>query len=123
MATLLGSITSTTDMDTYIKQTDLTAVTSNTTVSIPAGYYIADIIVRNTTANAITGGLRVGTTDGGADVVVALTVSASGIVAIPDAAILKRVFSVSGATTLFVQAVVAWNSANINIHFVLKRFV
>jgi len=123
MATTLGSISSSTDMESYVKQTDLLSITANTTISIPAGYYIVDIIIRNTTGNSIVGGVRVGTTDGGADVVLALIVGGSSIQAIPDAQILKRVFSVSGATTLYIQAVTLWNSASINLHFILKKFV
>lgn len=88
---------------------------ANGTLSAPPGFCITQIAIENTTANAITGGLRVGTTDGGVDVVVALAVAGSALTFITDAALLKRVFSTSAAQTLYLQAVAAWNSASINV--------
>ncbi len=96
----------------------LTGVTSNTTASIPANCYIQSIFIKNNTANAITGGLRIGTTDGGVDVVVALTVGANAILVIPAATLLLQVFSTSAPQTLFLQAVVAWNSASLDINII-----
>ena len=95
----------------------LTDVTANSTVSIPAGYGIRDVWIANTTANAVTGGVRIGTTDSGVDVVLAQTVGANGLMKISDAALLKNVFSLAAAQTLFIQAVVAWNSANLTVTF------
>ena len=105
------------------QQITLTGQTANGTVTIPAGYQILSIVVRNTTANAITGGLRIGTTAGATDVVVALTVGASALTLVSDAAMLKRAFSVSSAQTLYLEAVVAWNSASINTTITLAPFV
>ena len=96
-------------------------VTGNTTVSIPAGCLIQDIVVQNTTANAVTGGIKVGTTNGGVDVVVALAVGANALYAIPEATLLKRIFSMSSDTTLYIQTVTLWNSASLNIYFVLRK--
>ena len=118
-----GSIPSDWDADSMIAPLNILAVAANTTVVIPAGYSILQIIVENTTANAITGGLKIGTTTGGTQVVVALAVAANSIQAILDATILKRVFSRTANQTLYVQAVTAWNSANLNIHFVLRKFI
>lgn len=98
-----------------------TAVTANTTVSIPAGYMIQDIVLQNTTANAITGGVRIGTTDTGVDVAISIAVGANALFTIPDATLLKRVFSMSGSTTLYLQTVTLWNSASINIYFFLRK--
>lgn len=97
------------------------AVVANTTVSIPAGYQILAISMRNTTANAVTGGIRIGTSDAGIDVAVAIAVAGSAIIGVPDATILKKYFSSSVATTLFVQAVTLWNSASLNISFLLGK--
>lgn len=99
----------------------LAAVLANTTVSIPPGYMIVGLSVRNTTANAVTGGVRIGTTDGGVDVVVALAVAGSAILGVPDATILKKYFSASAATTLFIQTVTLWNSASLNLSFLLGK--
>ena len=102
---------------------NLLAVTANTSIVVPAGFAISQVIVENTTANAVTGGIRVGTTGGGADVVVALAVGANALTAVADAAVLKRFFSRTATQTLFVEAVVAWNSANVNFFLVLVRLV
>lgn len=84
---------------------------------------IAGIVVNNTTANAVTGGLKFGTTSGATDIVVALAVVANALLGILDSAILKRAFSTSVAQTVFVDAVVAWNSASVNISVHLVPFV
>lgn len=99
----------------------LLTVTANTTASIPAGYIIQEIVIENTTANAVTGGIKIGTTSGATDVVVAFAVGANALSVVPDATILKRVFSMSSAQTLFIQAVTLFNSASLNIYFVLRK--
>lgn len=101
----------------------LSGAAANTTVVIPGGYAIRDIFMRNTTANAITGGVRIGTTDGGVDVVVALTIGASAFVSVAPAALLLRQFSPTVAQTLFVQAVIAWNSASLDIVITMDRCI
>lgn len=95
--------------------------TANDTVVVPAGFAIQSMTIRNTTANAVTGGVRVGTTDGGVDVVVALATGANAIIGIPDATILLKYFSATVDTTLYIQAVAAWNSANLDINIVLVK--
>jgi len=93
---------------------------ANGTLSVPAGYAIKDIFVRNTTANAVTGGVRIGTTAAGVDVLVALTVGANAFtVGVP----LIRAFSATVAQTLFIEAVVAWNSASLDITITLDRAI
>lgn len=99
----------------------ITALTANGTFVVPAVWAIDDIFIVNTTANAITGGLRIGTTGGGVDVVVALAVGANLIGHIPEASMLKRLFSTSVDQTLYIQAVTLWNSASLNLRIVLKK--
>lgn len=94
----------------------ISAVTENTTATIPAGHAIERIVIHNTTANIITGGVKIGTSDGATDVVVALAVGANHLDAVPDATILKKVFSMSVETTLFIQCITLWNSASLNIY-------
>jgi len=101
-----------------INQISLTGVTSNTTTSIPANCYIDSIFIKNTTANAVTGGIRIGTTDGGTDVVIALAVGANAILVIPAATLLKQVFSTTAPQTLYIQTVTLWNSASLNINII-----
>ncbi len=83
-----------------------------------AGAILRDIIVENTTSNAITGGLKFGTTSGGTDIVSALTVGADADVHVTDAALLKKFFGMSSPQPIFFDAVTSWNSAEVNIYFV-----
>lgn len=96
------------------------ATTSNATMVIPAGFMILDLVIKSTNANAVTGGLKIGTTNGGTDVVLAVNVAGNSYQVVTDAAMLKRVFSDSVDTTLYVQAVTLWNSASLDIKFVLR---
>lgn len=99
------------------------AIVANTTVSIPAGYMIVSIQLINTTVNAVTGGVRIGTTGGAADVVSAQAVGASAFIKIAETTVLKPGFSTTVAQTLFIEAVVAWNSASLNMSFLLARTI
>lgn len=91
----------------------LSAVAANATFVLPAGCVLERVYIRNNTANAVTGGVRIGTTDGGVDVVVALAVGANGMV---DTASLLSLLA-STATTLYIQAVTLWNGASLDIAF------
>jgi hypothetical protein len=95
-------------------------LTSNGTLTVPANYYLIDIVMENTTANSITGGLKVGTTSGGSDVVLGQAVGASSYLNV-GSSISKKIFSSSSTTTLYIQAVTSWNSANVNIYFVFSK--
>lgn len=107
-------------MSIRTKHTKTLAMAANGTLTIPANHIIEEIIIENTTTNAITGGLRIGTSDGGAQVVVAQAVAASALLRILNAAILLGIFSTSAATTLYAQAVTSWNSASINITVITR---
>jgi len=82
---------------------------------LPAGAYINQIVVANTTANAVTGGIKVGTTAGGTDVVAALTCAANCLTFVADASLSKRIFSATAAQTLSIDAVTGWNSASVDV--------
>jgi hypothetical protein len=96
-------------------------VVANTTVSIPAGYFIEDVVIQNTTGNAVTGGIKIGTTNGGVDVIVALAVGANSLQTVLDATLLKRIFSMSADQTLYIQTITLWNSASLNMYFMLRK--
>jgi len=96
-------------------------VTADATVSIPAGYKIDSLVIENTTANAVTGGIKIGTTNGGTEVAAAIAVGANALLQVTDAELLKRLFSMSTATTLYLQDVTAWNSASLNFYFTLRK--
>lgn len=86
-----------------------------TSIVIPAGAFITGIIVDNSTANAVTGGLDFGTTSAGTDVISALACAANCLVPVVDSAILKRVFSRTVATPISITAHTSWNSAKVNV--------
>jgi hypothetical protein len=85
---------------------------------LPAKGIIRHILVKNTTANAITGGLKFGTTAGATDIVAALTVGANFIGHVFDAVLLKRFFSTSATQTIFFDTVTLWNSASVDIYII-----
>lgn len=99
-----------------------TNISSNATFTIPASFYIEHIIVENTTANAVLGGIKIGTTNGGSDVVSVFLCPGNSLQHIPDSSINKRVFSLSSSQTLYIQAVTLWNSATLSIHFIIRKF-
>lgn len=99
-----------------------TGTTSFQVGILPPNAYIQHIIVNNTTANAITGGVAFGTTSGGTDVVTALTCGANCLAFTLDSALSKRVFSTTASQPIFATAVTAWNSANATITVVYGYF-
>lgn len=97
-------------------------VSSATSVIIPASNCLLGIVVQNTSANAITGGLKIGTTAGGVDVVTSFAVSANSLGMIDSTLILKKVFSKTVDTTLYIDAVTLWNSGILNFTFLMREF-
>jgi hypothetical protein len=83
--------------------------------SLPPGARLAGISYRNNTANAVTGGLKIGSTAGGTDVVAAHAVAGSAVGHIPEASLLKRFFSFTSRQILYLDAVTAWNSASLDV--------
>ncbi|MCH7529255.1 MAG: LamG domain-containing protein [Candidatus Marinimicrobia bacterium] len=100
----------------YVKK----GITADTTLTgvVPAGYRIRSITVEETAGNAITGGLKIGTSAGGTQVVNAQAVGASALV---DCALGTRLFSLTTAQTLYVEDVTAWNSASIDLYLEMER--
>jgi hypothetical protein len=88
---------------------------------LPANCVLREILVFNTTANAITGGLKFGTTSGATDIAAALAVAASLTSFLTDALMLKRYFSPTAIQQIFFDAVVSWNSANVNINILYEN--
>lgn len=91
------------------------AQTSAFSLVLPIKGIILGVVIKNNNANAITGGLKFGSTNGGVDVLAALAVAANFIGHAFDAALLKRFFSTSATQTIFIDAVVSWNSANVDV--------
>jgi hypothetical protein len=102
----------------FIKQINKLGITANnSTIYIPATAHILLFDITETAGNAITGGLDVGTTLNGADIISALAVTASAAAfAAPDAALLKRIFPTR--QQLFIAAHTNWNGASINVNII-----
>lgn len=84
--------------------------------TLPAKAYIQQIIFSNSVAAAVTGGISIGSTANGTNIVAAQAVGASTDVAVSQAGILLPVPSTSAAATpLHMAAVTAWNSANVTV--------
>lgn len=88
---------------------------ADSSMTLPANAYIQRIIVKNNTANAVTGGLKFGTTNGGVDIMAALAVGASVLVTDIGTGLLKSLFSLTATQQIFIDAVAAWNSANVDV--------
>lgn len=100
----------------------LTGTTAVQVGTLPPSTYIQHIIVNNTTANAVTGGIAFGSTSGGTDIVTALTCGANCLAFTLDSALSKRVFSTTAQQPIYAAAVTAWNSANVTITVVYGYF-
>jgi hypothetical protein len=89
----------------------LVRLTANGTITIPAGALLRRIYFRNRTANAVTGGIRIGTAAAGTQVVTAQAVAANAIVSI-----LPTIENYQAAAqTLYIEAVTSWNSADVDV--------
>lgn len=95
-------------------------------LTIPAGRWLRSIEIFNTTANAITGNLNIGTTASGADIASSCPIAANAIVVLtPGAAatahscdLLKP--TIQGATNnqvVWLTAITAWNNASLTVRF------
>jgi hypothetical protein len=80
-------------------------------MTIPAGVLLRRVYFRNRTANAVTGGIRIGTSAAGTQVVTAQAVAANFIGSILSSIENYQV----AAQTLFIEAVTAWNSAQVDV--------
>ena len=93
------------------------AQTANFTVTVPAGFVIQTVYIRNTTANAVTGGIRIGTTDGGTEIVSSIPVGASEFVFYHDGGLI----STTADSTIYIQAVTAWNSSSLDVRVQMEK--
>jgi hypothetical protein len=89
--------------------------------TLPAKSYIQQIVFSNAAAAAVTGGISIGSTANGAQIVAAQAMGAAAPpatadVAVPQASILLSGVSATGvATSLNMAAVTAWNNANVTV--------
>lgn len=89
----------------------IATLTANGQIVLPAGVMLRRIYFRNRTANAVTGGIRIGTSAGGTQIVTAQAIAANAIVSV-----LPTIENYQAtAQTLFVEAVTAWNGAQVDV--------
>jgi hypothetical protein len=93
-------------------------ITSGGSFVLPTNAYLVDILVTNTTGNAITGGLKFGTSAGAIDVVTAMAMGANALGVASVTGLLKKFFSSS--QTIYYDAVTLWNSANVTIEVIYQ---
>lgn len=104
------------------KQLRILGITADyETAAIPPGHIISYIAVYNRTANAITGGLDIGSTVSGEEIVSQHALGASAFVQVLDSAILKRGWSMTVRQVISISAHTAWNSANIDVFIGLSK--
>lgn len=97
----------------FVVPTTATGTTSYQVGTLPPSTYIRDVFVSNTDAShAVTGGIDIGTTSGGTDVVAAanLAVGTSSVNFVTDANLAKRVFSTTAAQAIFATGHTSWNT-------------
>lgn len=87
--------------------------------ALPAGAYIKAIIIQNTSANAVTGGVSIGSTANGTDVVAA---TASAATSVANSTLVKTAFSTTAATVLHAAPVTSSNTANLTFSIVYDYF-
>lgn len=105
-----------TDQVVSLKKLFATGIaTANSSMVLPANAYIQRVIVNNNTANAITGGIKIGSTAGGVDIMAAMTVGANALVTDIGTGLLKSIFSLSTTQQIFIDAVASWNSASVDV--------
>lgn len=83
--------------------------------TLPPSTRIDSITIQETAGNSVTGGIKVGTTNGGNDVVAGITCAAGCINTASDVSMAKKVFSPYVSQPIFIGAVSAWNSANVSV--------
>lgn len=95
----------------------LPGVSANTTITVAAGWELMEVHVFNTTANAVAGGLNIGTTNGASDVVAGLAVPGAALTKAPVA----QVFSTLSDQVLYISAATSWNAASLTLSCLLRK--
>ncbi|MCK1445425.1 hypothetical protein IVB43_23860 [Bradyrhizobium sp. 48] len=111
------------DSGTFFYTTGVATSTTDFVIgNLPANAYISTVIYNNGTANAVTGGITLGSTANGTDIATATTCAASCLAQATDAQLVKRAWSTTAATPIHAAAATSWNSANVTITVVYRYF-
>lgn len=87
-------------------------LSANGTLVLPKGIMLDQVYFRNRTANAVTGGIRVGTSAAGTQVVTAQAVAANAVARVNPTI---PAYTAGADTTLYVEAVTSWNGAVVDV--------
>lgn len=89
----------------------VTTLTANGTIALPALADVRRIYFEETAGGSVTGGLRVGTSAAGTQLVTAQAIAAGALVSLVPTvnALLKT------AQVLYIEAVTAWAAASVNV--------
>lgn len=97
----------------FVVPVTATGTTSYLVGTLPPSTYIRDVFVSNTDAShAVTGGIDIGSTSGGTDIVAAanLSVGTSSYNFVTDANLAKRVFSTTAGQAIYATGHTSWNT-------------
>jgi hypothetical protein len=93
---------------------------------LPAGAVIRDIIWQEVSAVSPTGGMQLGTTSGGTDVMASFALAANSLVSTPEVSMLKRVFptttSILTPTRLYPAATTTLAGSAVNVTIIYGLF-
>lgn len=89
----------------------LKRLNANIAYPLPAGAAVRRVQFLNRTTTGVSGGMRVGTTDGGEQVVATVAVGSAALV---EATIASAAISTT-AQTLYIQAVTAWGVSEVDV--------
>lgn len=95
----------------------LTGVVANTTFTVPAGYRISYFDIVNNTANAVTGGLHLGTAALGTQILNGHAIAANASQSVET--LLKRFFAAE--QIVHISAGSSWNSASLTLTVTLDQ--
>lgn len=90
-------------------------LTANGTLTLPKGHFIERIWFKNNSANAVTGGIRIGSAAAGTQYVTAQAIAASVQAVIAPTISGYSLVQPQVDSTLYIEAVTAWNSADVTV--------
>jgi len=91
------------------------SLAQNVIATVPTGYKIGDLIIRETAGMAVTGGIKIGTTDGGADIAASIDVGANSFIRTPALDLVDAGPFAGDPQQIYIQAVTDWGGANVEI--------